>query len=154
MRFLRALLGVTALSLLAPVAAAAAPADVPNPKVTGPIKAVEGSRPWFATEVPLASLGYVEEEFFFEGTASDGSAYKTRMMVRRPASKARFNGTVVAEWFNVTGNYDAEWDWFNSWEFFTRRGWIWVGVSAQYAGVNALRNYNSSRYGTLQVSDT
>ena len=148
-----ALCGIV-LAVFGASTAAAAPSDVPNPKVTGPIKVVEGSRPWFATEVPLAQLGYVEEEFFFEGTASDGSAYKTRMLVRRPASAARFSGTVVAEWFNVTGNYDAEWDWFNSWEFFTRRGWIWVGVSAQYAGVQALRNFNSSRYGTLQVSDT
>jgi hypothetical protein len=146
-----ALIACAMTTLLLPATASAA---VPAPTVTGPIKVVEGSRPWFATEIDLASQGYVEQEFFFEGEAADGSAYKTRMMVRRPVSAERFNGTAVVEWFNVTGNYDAEWDWFNSHEFFTRRGWIWVGISAQYAGVNALRSYDSERYGSLQVSDT
>ena len=55
----------------------------------------------------------------------------------------------MTNWFNVTGGYDAEWDWFSSHEHFTRRGWAWVGVSAQYVGATALRQFNSSRYGSI-----
>src|SRR5262249_47724822 len=106
-------------------------ADVPNPTVTGPIpvNATPGDPshdyPQLATQVDLASQGYVEEEYFFQGTAtrystpplatggvvSSGHPYKTRMIVRRPTSAARFNGVVVVEWVNVTSGYnlDAMW---------------------------------------------
>lgn len=149
---------VLAAALAAPGIAHAGPDSVPTATVTGPVTVAEGSRPWLSTEVPLADLGYVEEEFFVEGTARgyDGSkpngqtaAYKTRILVRRPISARRFNGTTVVEWFNVTGGYDAEWDWFNSHEYFTRRGWTWVGVSAQYVGATALKQYNGTRYGPI-----
>jgi hypothetical protein len=72
--------------------------------------------PQLATQPDIASQRYVEEEYFFEGTAtrystpplatggvvSTGHPYKTRMIVRRPASAERFNGIVVVEWVNVT----------------------------------------------------
>ena len=130
---------------------------IPTPTVTGPIKVAEGSRPWLSTEIPLGALGYVEEEYFVEGTArsysgsepSGQAAYKTRIVVRRPISPKRFTGTVITEWFNVTGGYDAEWDWFSSHEHFTRRGWTWVGVTAQYVGATGLHQFNNTRYGSI-----
>src|SRR3954467_11725870 len=117
----RALLGVAVAALAAPAVAHAGIESVPTPTVTGPIKVAEGSRPWLATEIGLADLGYVEEEYFVEGTArrysgwepSGQAAYKTRIVVRRPVSAKRFDGTVVAEWFNVTGGYDAAGAWFD-----------------------------------------
>jgi hypothetical protein len=69
-------------------------------------------------------------------------------VVRRPASAKDFDGTVALEWINVTAQYDLEIDWFASHEHFVRRGWAWVGVSAQRVGVNALRSW-SSRYDSL-----
>lgn len=141
---------------------------VPDAAVTGPILATPpegpqmGSYPWLATEIDLAAQGYVEEEFFLEGSArsfaDDGTpdgeaAYKTRILVRRPVAAEDWNGVVVLEWNNVTGGNDLEIDWFNSHEYFTRSGIAWVGVTAQRVGVAALPRFNLSRYGTLSHPD-
>jgi hypothetical protein len=172
MRFVRAMAVVVGLAALPPAVAtaAAAPeaAPVPNPSVVGPIAptAQPGDAshgyPFLATEVELARQGYVEEEYFIDGVARNyatpplatgeevpgGGPYRTRIVVRRPASAKDFNGTVALEWTNVTAQYDLEIDWFASHEHFVRRGWAWVGVSAQRVGVNALRDW-SSRYDSL-----
>ena len=156
-------------------AASAAPSTVPSPTVTGPIPVTSrhacvpprpagcpASYPWFATDRNLHDAGYAEREYFFEGTArsfEDGSetgtsAYKTRMVVRAPRSPKDFNGTVVVEWVNVTGQVDIEIDWFHSNEYFLREGIAWVGISAQRVGVEALKRFDYNRYSTLSVSDT
>ena len=88
--------------------------------------------------------------------ADRGHPYKTRLVVRRPASAERFNGTAVLEWYNVTNLYDVEIDWFQSHEFLMRSGYAWIGVSAQNAGlatpVTGLREWSPARYGTLDVT--
>lgn len=166
----------TWLVVLVAFAQPAGAASVPNPTVTGPIlpNASPGDPshdyPFFSTTVDLASQGYVEEEFFFEGTANryntptlatgsvmdSGHPYRTRMIVRRPASLDKFNGTVVMEWQNVTANYDLDAFWVQSHDHFTRRGYAWVGVSAQQAGIHdpatGLKAWSPSRYGTLDVT--
>ena len=166
-------LGLVLLAIPGEPARAAA---VPNPNVTGPVpaKAEAGDPshdyPFFCTTVDLASQGYVEEEFFFEGTANryntpagatgsiidSGHPYRTRMMVRRPASPENFNGTVLMEWQNVTGNYDLDGLWIASYDHFIRRGYAWIGVSAQAAGIHdpatGLKVWSPSRYGTLDVT--
>jgi Alpha/beta hydrolase domain len=102
----------------------------------------------------LEGTGYVEHEYVASGTAtsykanaalsSDGrwtfeadgtAAYRTRVLVRRPAKAAEFSGTVVVEWLNVSGGLDADPDWANLREELVRRGDAWVGVSAQVTGV-------------------
>lgn len=153
-------------------AAISANAAVPNPVVTGPIPstAIPGdlSRNYvfFATDHPLGVNGYVEEEFFIEGTANryntptgatgsvidGGHAYKTRVIVRRPVSAKKFNGTVLVEWTNVTNGFDAENFWFFTWEHVLRSGYAWVGVSAQRVGVDRLKSWSPARYGTLDVT--
>jgi Alpha/beta hydrolase domain len=166
--------GILALAALA----SAAVAVVPHPVVTGPIPSSVApgnpshDYPFFATNLDLASNGYIEQEFFVEGTANryntptltttngidptgtvidSGHPYKTRIVVRRPISAARFNGTVLVEWLNVTNGYDVEADWFQSYEHFMRSGYAWVGVSAQQAGVNFMRSW-SARYASLDVT--
>src|SRR4029079_10516074 len=110
--------------------------------------------------------GYVEEEFFIEGTANRYNTpaqatgtvvekdhpYKTRIVVRRPANAKRFNGTVLVEWYNVTNNFDAENMWFFAWEQMLRAGYAWVGVSTQQAGVAALKTFSMERYGSMDVN--
>jgi hypothetical protein len=140
---------------------------VPPPTVEGPIPSTveppgqPRDYPFMATPIDLAARGYVEEEFFISVApsapgAGDGAcvyatpagetgsvtncdgAYKTRLMVRRPASVAAFNGTVLLEWQNVTAQYDVDHYWLESNEHILREGYAWVGVSAQRAGVHPL----------------
>jgi hypothetical protein len=109
------------LSLTAGTAAA----QIPTPTVTGPIASTDipGTAThnyiFFASDHPLAEQGYTEQEYFFSGTANrystpstatgtviaSGIPYTTRMVVREPADKSRFNGTVIVEWLNVTNGY-------------------------------------------------
>jgi hypothetical protein len=155
------------------VHATPAGASVPDPTVTGPISssAAPGDPShdyiFFASQLDLGSWGYVEEEYFLSGTANrylisgtstgtildGGHAYRTRMVVRRPASADHFNGVAIIEWLNVTNGLDMENTWFQIDEHLLRSGYAWVGVSAQGVGVDFLRTWNLSRYGTLDVSD-
>ena len=128
-----------------------------------------GGKAFNASTMDLATQGYVEEEYFIQGTArtydiprdqmsnatpSDAThPFKTRLVVRRPASPARFNGTVVVEWTNVSEGFDNEVDWFHSGEHFVRAGYAWVGVSAQNVGVTTLKQRAAERYSSLDVTD-
>lgn len=176
---MRLRLAATALAVLTLGLAPAALAEVPNPKVSGPIPArvQPGDKshdyPWMATIHPIAQAGYVEEEFFFEGTArrfntqgdnamdgklvDGGHAYRTRMIVRRPKDMKKFNGVVLAEWQNVTAGYDLDAMWGGSYEHIMRSGYVWVGISAQRVGVNrepnGLKVWSPVRYGALDVTD-
>jgi hypothetical protein len=146
---------------------------LPSVTVTGPIALTTPLRdaahgyPYNATPVDLAGRGYVEEEFFIEGKADAyntpqgqtgsvkdaGHAFKTRMVVRRPMAASRFNGTVIVEWYNVSQGHDGEYDWFQSAEHIVGAGYGWVGVSSQRVGVNALKEWSATRYGTLDVTE-
>jgi hypothetical protein len=103
----------------------------------------------------LEAAGYEQHEFAAAGTATayapegelgaDGrwsvrpdreAAYRTRIVVRRPADPADASGTVVVEWLNVSGGLDADPDWQMLREDITRNGDAWVGVSAQVLGIN------------------
>jgi alpha/beta hydrolase family protein len=147
-------------ALAAPTASAAAPNDVPAPTVTGPISNAT-SRPFFSTDLDLASAGYIEEEYFLEGTArryvnglvTSITPYTTRIVVRRPLSTKKFNRVAVVEWYNVTAGYEQEYDWFASHEHLIREGYAWVGVSTQAAGILALKQFSLERYGSLNIID-
>lgn len=82
-------------------------------------------------------------------------AYKTRMVVRRPQSATDFNGTVIVEWQNVSATYDLDAVWVVSSEHFLRRGYAWIGVSAQRVGVHSppcgLKSWSPLRYEPLNV---
>lgn len=177
---------LAALLVLAPTAGAG---TVPNPVVTGPIpvNAPPGDPShdyvYFTPDFDLAEYGYVEEEFFLEGQAnrydtssgldativSSGHPYRTRIVVRRPVNKKRFNGVVLLEWQNVTAGYELDAHWAPSWDHIIRYGYAWVGVSAQRVGVHGgsgipgqpvppdtpnygLRAWSPVRYGTLDLT--
>ena len=172
------LVSILTVPLTAGIAPKAVSAAVPNPTVTGPITGgcsplcPSPPGPTSGIHIPdmfggesnnpdLAKYGYVENEYFFEGTASAferdptapawdstgqwtarpsttiaPAAYKTRMRVIQPADPANFNGTVVVEWFNVTAGLDTPPDYAYAHEELLRGGYIWVGVSAQSVSVN------------------
>ncbi|RKQ87838.1 hypothetical protein C8N24_5867 [Solirubrobacter pauli] len=159
----------------APRPSAATGATVAAPAVTGPIArtspvgdAAHGY-PFLATDVDLAKAGYVEEEYVISGQAtrynangnttatvtSTGHPYSTRIVVRRPVAPAKFNGTVIAEWTNVSNNWDQEVDWFQTHEHLLEEGYAWVGVSAQRVGLHSatgLKLWSPSRYGALDLT--
>ena len=93
-------------------------------------------------------------------TPGETAAYKTRVLVYRPTSRKKFNGTVIVEWLNVSGGLDASPDWTSAHTELIRDGFAWMGVSAQYAGVEGgggiinivslpLKTVNPARYGSL-----
>jgi hypothetical protein len=115
----------------------------------------------------LAGKNYVEEEFYVAGKANryrmvdvmanaqlidKDHPYRTRVLVRRPADPARFNGTVVVEWLNVSLGHDADFVYAAVRELLVREGYAWAGVSAQHVGVEGLIKSNPSRYGALTVA--
>ncbi len=127
-----------------------------------------GTTSLISTSLPLEAVGYKSSEYFFEGsarsftsasplsvdgkwslTAQDQADYKTRMVVYQPASAAKFNGTVIVEWLNVSFGSDTAVDWLMAHNELIRSGYAWVGVSAQAAGVEALVRADKTRYGTL-----
>jgi hypothetical protein len=172
-QYSRSLVGGLLLGAMTALPAFAAPGGtaVPVPQITGPVAApdVPGTPShnyiFFASNHDLAAHGYVEEEYFVRGMANTfdtpdlktgtvkdgGHAYLTRIVVRRPADPMRFNGTVVTEWDNVTNFFDAENLWFFGWEDMMRDGYVWVGVSNQTIGVDALKKWSPERYGALDV---
>lgn len=149
--------------------------------LSGPVTTGTVINPLSAHPLDLSQHGYVQQEFFASGTAraftataapSDGrwsvtpttsAEYRTRILVRRPSSASRFNGTVVVEWMNVSGGESApDWDYLNP--ELMREGYAYVGVSAQALGVNGgtpllglpgssgsggLVNEEPERYGSL-----
>jgi Alpha/beta hydrolase domain len=111
---------------------------------------VTGRKPPFilGTTFELGPLGYIEAEYSLSGTADayqrDGDGVKvaeraefsTRLLVRRPADAAAFNGTVWVEWLNVSGGADTAAAWLAAHTELIRSGAAWVGVSAQQIGVS------------------
>jgi hypothetical protein len=118
-------------------------ASVQNPIVSGPIASPDipgtltHNYPFFASNHDLPQQGYIEEEYYFQGTANryntpalttgtiidSGHPYLTRMLVRRPADPRKFNGTVLVEWLNVTNGLNADNEWFFSWEHILAAGY-------------------------------
>lgn len=116
----------------------------------------------------LESAGYEQREYLASGTAfsyratgpedangrwavtpSASAAYRTRIVVRTPTNPARFNGTVVVEWLNVSGGGDGAVDSIYLSPELERAGFAWVGVSAQAVGVSNLKQQDPARYGSL-----
>jgi hypothetical protein len=155
------------------------PIPTPNPAVSLPPEA--GSTFYQGVGFDLSLLGYEESEYFLSGTArsfapvgeltSDGrwvvetadeADYTTRIVVVRPSDPAEFNGTVMMEWFNVSGGLDAAPNFTMSHVEQMREGYAYVGVSAQLRGIEAseggvdvgfpiyLKGIEAERYASLQ----
>lgn len=181
--------GITALATatLGPSAAGATETSPYNEQATftdPPANSGAIQNPVSGHTLDLGATGYTEREFFASGTAhafratsapEDGkykivpttsAPYKTRILVRRPIDPRKFSGTVVVEWLNVSeGESAPDWDYLNP--YLTAAGDAWIGVSAQYQGVeggapvlgsrteggtntaNGLVQDNPARYSTL-----
>ena len=126
----------------------------------------------------LESLGYRADEFFVSGSASsyapvaglsadgrwdaapsESADYTTRIVAVTPTDPAKFNGTVIVEWLNVSGGIDAPALWMMAHREMIREGYAFVGVSAQSVGVEgggvtmvadfSLKKTDPERYSSL-----
>lgn len=161
-----------ALVLVSPGAAPSALAQ------TAAISPMPGKPNLLLAAYDLGQLGYQVDEYFLSGNAQsyrlagtpsgdgnwsaliDKSApYVTRVVVVRPRDPAKFNGSVLVEWLNVTSGQDAPATWMVGHREILRRGYAWVGVSAQVVGIEggssimgqgmALKKADPQRYGSL-----
>jgi len=149
---------------------------VSRPVVTGPITGGSRGWPFGASSLDLAGHGYTEAEYFLEGTATryklaegteltrDGrwtiqpageTPFRTRMIVYRPNDAAKFNGTVIVTWNNVTAGYDL----FGAESLeILEGGFGLVCLTTQKVGIEGLppepqglAAWDPERYGTLSI---
>lgn len=145
------------------------------PAVTGPIPSTPTNF-GFGIEgfdiMPPVPRGYVVEEFFVSGTGNiyeytptgirvvspcppaattgcTGVPYTTRMVVKRPRDRRDFSGTVIVEPLNPSGGFDIAAVWDRGIDHFVRNGDIFIGWSSKSVIVNALKNWNPTRYAPL-----
>ncbi|MDR1400635.1 MAG: hypothetical protein LBJ41_12000 [Treponema sp.] len=142
--------------------------------ITGPIQGGKHDWPFGAYFGNISDIGYIEEEYFIEGIAQhyqpldkltkDGkwsleaistAPYKTRILVRRPAESAKFNGIVVVEWANVSAGFEIS---LLDSPGLYNEGFAYVSVSAQMNGVygfeenpQGLIHWDGERYDSLNI---
>jgi len=150
--------------------AASSPAAAQTAAVTaqGPLPVTATSYPFGAaheTRTPgdLKAIGYVEDEFLVSGQANvydwppGGTAvvrtpnapYTTRVLVRRPAERARFSGTILVEMLNPSNLFDLNIGWAVSHAEIVREGHAWVGITAKPVAIATLKAFNPDRYAQL-----
>jgi hypothetical protein len=141
-------------------------------EVRGPVPVTADSYPFGAadhTRTPenLRKIGYVEEEFIVSGTANvydwpapgpavvrTGDApYVTRVLMRRPSTRARFSGTAVVEMLNPSNLFDLNLAWAVSGRQIAREGDAWVGITAKPVSIATLNAFNPRRYGSLSMAN-
>lgn len=169
----RPIMSMTAAAVMALAVPHLAAAQSLAPTIT----AMAGKPNLLLAAYDLGDVGYQASESFIAGTATsyklpgppsaDGvwnaspaatAPFKTRVVVLRPSDPTKFNGTVLVEWLNVTAGQDAPADWMVAHREMIRKGYAWVGVTAQKVGIDgggimgagtALKKADPQRYGTL-----
>jgi hypothetical protein len=158
---------LAAMSLTSPAGAQIVPtpraAELPVTPAARPFLAAAAA----AAPVDLAARGYVEREYQVSGQArvydwdAAGKAqpragaptpYVTRLLVRRPADRARFSGIVVLELLEPTALYDTAPVWSLTQEQVLRAGHAWVGVTVKPVAAAALGRFDAARYGKLRFA--
>lgn len=162
---------LTLLLLFNATASALDPVLVVTPRAQV-VPASQVNRPFLAAAqaaqpVNLAARGYVESELLLSGRANvyDGAPagdaakvraasvpYVTRMLVRQPKEASRFSGRVIVELLDAADGYDTAPLWGLSWEYFTRRGDVWVGVTVSPVAAAALRRFDNVRYEAMNLA--
>jgi hypothetical protein len=74
--------------------------------------------------------------------------YTDRILVRKPADKAHFSGSVYVEILNpATGSQAPIWDYSHN--YFMAHGDAWIGVTSKPNMIDALKKINPARYESL-----
>ena len=149
-------------------------------RVTGPVTGGNRGRPFGSSVRDLAAEGYAEEEFFLDGDATlyaladgddyrfdgkwatrerDSAPFRTRILVRRPVDRKRFNGVVFVNWNNVSAGFELP---SATGAEIVESGSAWVGASVQRIGIHGhpllpdsqgLAQWDAVRYGMLSITD-
>lgn len=167
----------TAVTLLAGLAVASAPAATGAPASTVPlptIAPIPGDRIFTGALQDLDAAGYDEREYVvtvasprvysYVGATtrvrsqaaprSPQGQYRSRIIVRAPQDKAAFNGRVLVEMMNTTSQVDLDIAWQHAHDYLMREGWAYVGITVQQTGLNALQRFTRqpSRYTKLKLN--
>lgn len=156
------------VSLLGAGTVYAAPADnVQGITLSGPVD--EGVHSWAygAYFGDIRKYDYVEEEYLLSGTArscqpvgeltgdglwtvemQEAEPYETRILVRRPADSARFNGTVLVEWADNSNGYELT---YAETQGICENGFAYVAVTADPQGAACLQAWDEVRYGGVSI---
>lgn len=130
------------------------------------IPVTENSVP-FTSAVKLCDLpqnGYVEEEYFFDGTANvyerteDGgkrvrfsdAPYTSRFLLRRPADRERFSGNIIIEIMNSTPGHDLDRSWIITRKQIIRGGDVYIGLLSKPNVFAPMMKADPERYAPLK----
>ncbi len=144
--------------------------------ITGPVTGGQHGWAFGGPVVDFPAHGYASEEFFLEGTATryreragadlgrdgkwdvepcESAPFNTRFVVYRPTDPAKFNGTVIVSWNNVSAGHDL---FGGDSEEVLQGGFAFVGVTAQRVGVHGIApmnlglvDWDKERYGALSI---
>ena len=173
-RTVAALVPVMAISWCGAAAFAQVPNVTPVPSAIGPIPVTSDSYPFMAAnriqaeEIrALSKVGYIEEEFIVSGTANVydwpaagqltvrtyGLPYTTRILLRRPADRARFSGAVILETLNFSRSYDWAYMWAIAHPGMIEHGDAFVGITNMPQQIDALKKFNPQRYASLSMAN-
>lgn len=117
----------------------------------------------------LATIGYVEEEYLVSGLAnvyawknttgrprikSSNCPYCTRIIVRKPADKDRFSGSVLVDLMHGGRGIDNPTvGWGMCWEHIAESGDGYVGVSVAGSTFEGLKKFDYERYKDLSLKN-
>ena len=142
--------------------------------ISGPISGGKHGRQFTSYLGDISKIGYIEEEYFLSGQAAsfvpqgeltadgkwslskEGSTpYQTRIFIQRPLDSAKFNGTVLVEWMNVSFGYEHPMC-YGQWIY--ENGYAIAYVAAQSVCVHGISErdmgliaWDSERYGSLSI---
>lgn len=111
----------------------------------------------------LAEAGYIEEEYKMTGRANvygwvnekkavvyPDAPYVNRLIVRKPADKARFSGNIVVEILNSTSFIDFDRVWALTYRHMLRTGDLYIGITSKPNVFCAMRKVDNERYRDLR----
>jgi hypothetical protein len=75
------------------------------------------------------------------------------MLVRRPANSALFSGNVIVEILNPSNAFDLNIGWAMMNRQIVANGDVWVGVTGKPISIDALKNFDPVRYGSLSMAN-
>jgi hypothetical protein len=124
------------------------PTPVGLPQVTGPVTGpgtMYESVQSLAPGKGLSYFNYEAKEYFVSGTAN-GRPYKTRVVVRKPVSNAKFNGLVLAEPMHPSGSA-------HMFEFTSIYGMStgYIAIDMLIGGMQQVIDHNPDRYKDFTV---